>query len=102
MKENTTVSIGSLALIDKVDCEYQFFPRVFGGLIGRAKNLVSSTKLFIVNRLGECFAMNRLRTGYSEELFQLLRFKNVPSDRSLYRDLERIGKKNQFILERYQ
>ena len=102
MKENTTVSIGSLALIDKVDCEHQFFSRIFGSLIGRAKNLVSSTKLFMYNRLGECFATNRLRTGYSDELFSLLQFKNIPSDRSLYRDLERLGKKSQFILERYQ
>ena len=102
MKENTTVSIGSLALIDKVDCEFGFFRRVFSGLSGRAKNLVPSTKLFIYNRLSECFATNRLREGYSAELFELLRFTKIPSDRSLYRDLERVGKKHQFILERYQ
>jgi len=102
MKGNVAASIGSLALIEKVDGEHQFFGRVFGGLGGRAKNLVPSTKLFIYNRLGECFATNRLREGYSPELFELLKFTKVPGERSLYRDLERVGKKHQFIMERYQ
>lgn len=102
MKDNVTVSIGSLALIDKVDVEYRFFARVFGGLGGRAKNLVPSTKLFIYNRLHSCFATNHLRSGYSSELFDLLKFTNIPSDRSLYRDLERLGKNHLFVIEGYQ
>ena len=102
MKQNVTVSIGSLALIDKVDCEFGFFRRVFGGLSGKAKNLVASTKLFMYNRLSECFATNNLLTGYSSELFELLNFKGQPSERTFYRDITRLGKKHQFILERYQ
>ncbi len=102
MKENATISIGSLALIEKVDDNFQFFPRIFGKIGGRAKNLVSSTKLFIYNRLTECFATNRLRNGYSAELFSLLKFEKLPSDRTFYRDLERIGKNYFFILCRYQ
>lgn len=102
MKENVTISIGSLALIDKVDDEHHFFVRVFGGLVGRAKNLVPSIKLFIYNRLGECFATNNLIQGYAPELFERLRFTKMPGERSLYRNLERVGKKHLFILERYQ
>ncbi len=102
MKNDVAVSIGSLALIEKVDDEKQFFSRIFGGIGGRAKNLVASTKLFIYNRLGECFATNRLRSGYSDELFGLLKFAKIPSDRSLYRDLERIGKNHEFIMGKYQ
>lgn len=102
MKENATISIGSLALIEKVDDNFQFFPRIFGKIGGRAKNLVSSTKLFVYNRLTECFATNRLRSGYSAELFSLLKFEKLPSDRTFYRDLARIGKNHLFILCRYQ
>lgn len=102
MKQNVTVSIGSLALIDKINDEYQFFARVFGGLGGKAKNLVPSTKLFVYNRLSECFATNNLLTGYSAELFELLKFKGQPSERTLYRDLSRIGKNHVFLLEKYQ
>lgn len=102
MKNNTTLSIGSLALVDKVDAEHQFFESLFNGLGGRAKNLVSSTKLFIYNRLNQCFATNHLRSGYSPELFDLLKFKKMPSDRTLYRDLERLGKNHLFLLEQYQ
>ena len=102
MKNNVTVSIGSLALIDKVDCEFGFFRRVFGGLGGKAKNFVASTKLFMYNRLSECFATNNLLTGYSSELFELLKFNGQPSERTFYRDITRLGKKHQFILEQYQ
>lgn len=100
--DNVTVSIGSLALIDKINDEYQFFARVFGGLGGKAKNLVASAKLFVYNRLNECFATNNLLTGYSAELFELLKFNGQLSERTLYRDLSRIGKNYVFLLERYQ
>ena len=102
MKQNVTVSIGSLALIDKVDAEFGFFQRVFGNIGGKAKNLVASAKLFMYNRLNECFATNNLLTGYSSELFELLKFKGQLSERTLYRDLSRIGKNHVFLLGRYQ
>src|SRR3989344_4056183 len=92
MKNNVAVSIGNLALIEKVDGEYRFFDRILIGIGGKARNLVPSTKLFIYNRLGECFAINHLLTGYDIELFNLLKFVKIPGERSIYRDLERIGK----------
>ena len=102
MKTNTAVSIGNLALIEKVDGEFRFFDRLFGKLGGRAKNLVSSTKLFFYNRLEECFSTNRLISGYSPELFNLLKFSKLPADRNLYRDLSRLGKNHLFLMENYQ
>ena len=102
MKTNVAVSIGALALIEKVNCEHQLFSRLFKGIGGKAKNLISSTKLFIYNRLGECFATNTLLSGYSTELFEQLGFKKVPGERSLYRDLERLGKNHVFIIDNYQ
>ena len=43
MKKNTAVSIGALALIEKVNDEFQLFPSIFKGLGGRAKNLIQRT-----------------------------------------------------------
>ena len=87
MKKNTAVSIGSLALIEKVDGEYQFFSRIFNDIGGKARNLTPSTKLFIYNRLDECFSINQIMSGYSPDLFELLKFKKILSDRTLYREL---------------
>ena len=101
MKTNTAVSIGSVALIEKVNAEYQFFSRIFNGIGGKAKNLIPSTKLFMYNRLSECFTTNNLLTGYSRELFELLKFNGQPSERTLYRNITRLEKKHQFILEQY-
>ena len=75
MKQNAAVSIGNVALIEKVNDEYQFFSRIFKGIGGKARNLTSSTKLFIYNRLDECFSINQIINGYSQELFELLKFK---------------------------
>ena len=94
MKENTTLSIGNLLLIDKVNDEYGYFDRVLKDIGGKAKDLVPCTKLFIYNRLDECFSVNQIIPGYSPELFEKLRFSNDPRERSLYRNLERIGIKD--------
>jgi len=101
-KNNVTLSIGSVALVDKVDAQYRVFDRLLHGIGGRAKHFMQSVKLFVNNRLGECFSTNRLVGGYDDEFFSLLGFESTPKERSLYRDLERLGKNYQFIMERYQ
>ncbi len=102
MKNNVAVSIGSIALIEKVNDEFCFFKRIFAGVGGKARTIISSTKLFIYNRLDECFSINQMIPGYSPELFELLEFKKALSDRTLYRDLSRIGENHTFIIENYQ
>lgn len=102
MKNNVAVSIGSVALIEKVDGEFGFFKKIFANIGGKAKNLIPSTKLYIYNRLGECFSINRILSGYSSELFNILKFEHDPSERDLYRNLSRIGKNHVFILNNYQ
>ena len=102
MKNNVAASMGSVALIEKVDGEYCFFQRLFGGIGGKAKNLISSCKLFMFNRLDECFSINQMVDGYSPLLFELLKYSKLPHDRTLYRDLVRIGKNYAFLHENYQ
>ncbi len=101
-QNNVTFSIGNIALIDKVNEKFGLFDHVFDNLGGKAKNIKSSAKLFSYNRLGDCVSINQLTCIYPEELFKKLGYKKMPADRSLYRDLERIGTKAPFLQERYQ
>lgn len=99
---NATFSIGSVAIIDKANVSFNFFDFLFNCIGGRAKNTKECAKLFIHNRLTSCVSVNRLCEVYPLELFQHLGFKDKPSDRSLYRNLERIGDNHKFLIERYQ
>ena len=102
MKNNVTFSIGNVAVIDKVNEKFQLFDSVFDNLGTKAKNIKNSAKLFCYNRLGDCTSINQLNGVNPEELFKQLGFKDLPADRSLYRDLERIGQRFPFLQERYQ
>lgn len=102
MQNNTSISIGAIALIDKVDSKYKFFESVIGSLVGRTKHLKESTKLFISNRLSKCVSVNKISKLYPKETFDYLGFEESPKDRTLSRDLERIGRFNPFIIDKYQ
>src|SRR3989338_1193867 len=77
--KNVTFSIGNLLLINKINDEYDYFSSVFNGIGGKAKDLVPCTKLFMYNRLHECFSINQIIPGYSPELFEKLEFSNAPN-----------------------
>lgn len=102
MKQNVAFPIGNVALIDKIDCETNFFNSVFGGLGGRAKSFISAIKLLANNRLGACLSINRIPEFTPEELFKLLGFQKPAAARTLNRTLERIGEKHQLVLQNYQ
>ena len=102
MKRSVTFSIGNVALIDKVNEKYQLFNKLFDNLGTKAKNIKQSAKLLSYNRLGDCVSINQLTSIYPEELFKQLGYKKVPADRSIYRDLDRIGIRVPFIHGRYQ
>lgn len=101
-KNNVTFSVGNVAIIDKVNEKYQLFNKLFDNLGTKAKNIKNSAKLFCYNRLGDCVAINQLNEIYPEELFTQLGFREVPAERSFYRDLDRIGQRVPFIHGRYQ
>jgi len=102
MKQNVTFSIGNVALIDKVNEKFGLFDHLFANLNCRAKNIKSSAKLFAYNRLSDCVSINQLTSIYPEELFKQLGYRKIPADRSIYRDLDRIGQRAPFIHGRYQ
>lgn len=100
--KNVTFSLGSVAIIDKTEDSFKFFNFLFYGLSGRAKSLKEFAKLFVYNRLTNCVSVSRLSEVYPQELFVQLGFTKKPSERSLYRNLERIGDKHELLIERYQ
>jgi transposase len=102
MKENVSFSFGPIALMNKIERKFNFFEIIFRGLGGKAKNLKESAKLFSYNKLAESISINKIRDIYPYELFVEVGFKDEISDRTLYRNLERIGNNYKFLMENYQ
>ncbi len=102
MKSNTSFHVGSLILVNKVDSRYNLFDSVFSPLKGKTKHLIESVKMFINNRLDKCVSVSNLLGIYPEEWFECLGFKEKPKERTMYRDLERIGVGYKFVVESLQ
>ena len=102
MKENVSFSFGSIALMNKIENKFNFFEMIFRGLGGKAKHLKESAKLFSYNKLAESTSINRIRDIYPYELFEEVGFTKEIRERSLYRNLERIGDNYKFLMENYQ
>jgi len=102
MNRNVSFSFGPIELINKIERNYHFFEVVFGGLGGKAKNLLESAKLFSYNKLAESISINKIMDIYPTELLYEIGFNKTISDRTLYRNLERIGNNYKFVMNNYQ
>lgn len=102
MRTNTSFNVGTLILINKVEKEFNLFYSIFGKLKGKTKHFIESVKMFINNRLDKCVSVSQIPEKYAEEWFECIGFKEKPKERTTYRDLERIGLNNQFIVENAQ
>lgn len=102
MRHNISFNAGSHILMSNVDNKYNLFYSVFAPLKGKTKHLVESAKMFIANRLDKCVAVSNLIRIYPLEWFEYLNFKEKPRERTIYRDLERIGIKFKFVVEKVQ
>jgi transposase len=102
MKENTSFSFGPIKLMNNAESKFNFFENIFRGLGGKAKHLKESAKLFTYNKLSESLSINQIREIYPYELFEELGFKDKVSERTLYRNLERIGNNYKFLMTNYQ
>ena len=102
MKNNTSFHVGSLILINKINSKYNLFDSLFAQLKGKTKHLIESVKMFVNNRLDKCMAVSKILDIYPEEWFECLGFKEKPKERTMYRDLERIGINYKFVIEKYQ
>ncbi len=102
MRNNISFNVGTLILTKKIDEEFNFFDSIFGSLKGKTKHLIKSVKTFVNNRLDKCVSLSQITQSYQQEWFECLGFKEIPKERTLYRDLERIGMKYCFVVEKYQ
>jgi hypothetical protein len=101
MPKNVTFSIGNVALIDKIDSKTGFFKTIFEPVMGKARTFIPSLKLPVNNKLGQSVSINRILDFTPVEFREILGFEDNISERTLYRTLERIGERHQFILELY-
>ena len=101
MRENVSFSYGPIALLNNIENKYHLFEILFEGLGGKAKTLKGSAKLFSYNKLAESISINKLQDIYPYELFEEIGLEEI-SDRTLYRNLERIGDNYKFLMENYQ
>lgn len=101
MKSNT-LSLGGVSLIDKVEKDFGLISGVFGGLTKKAKDFEGRIKVLLYNRLTHAVAVHQILNTYPSEAFELLGMKDDPSERSLYRSLELVGKFYPVVMERYQ
>jgi len=88
-------------LADKIDKDYCVFDAMFSGVAGKAKDFKNYAKLLICNRLSEYVSVHRIKSVYPSEMFEYIGFKDDPKERTINRNLGRIGKKAPFILENY-
>ena len=93
MRTNISFDFGNLILIKEIDHRFKFFDSLLDKISGKTKHLKQSAKLFTYNKLSKCVSVNRITDVYQDELFECLGFKSKPAERTLYRDLERIGDK---------
>ncbi len=102
MKRNVTYSIGSVALIDKINEKYSLFDFLFDAGFGRAHEVKETAKLLVANRLDKCVSVHRLLSLHPQEFFETLGFNEVPAERNIYRNVERVGQRFNVLVEQYQ
>lgn len=102
MHKNVTFPLGNVALIDKIDFETGFFKAVIEPVQGKTRTFIPPVKLLMNNKLGQSVSVNRILDFTPDEFQEILGFQNNATERTLYRTLERIGERHQFILELYQ
>jgi len=100
--KNTSIPLGGIILIEKVEKSFDVFSEIFSGVGGKAKDFVGCVKLHVYNKLTYSVSTHQILETYPEDLASYLGLKEMPSERSLYRTLERIGKYFPVLLDRYQ
>jgi hypothetical protein len=97
----TTVSLGGMALLDKVEKDFGLISGVFEGVTKKARDFQGRVKLLLYNRSTHAVSVHKILDTYPGELFDLMGLDD-PSDRSLYRPVEQLGKCYPVLMARYQ
>jgi transposase len=102
MKDNRTYPLGGIVMIEKVEKEFGFFAKVFKGVEGNARDFIPLVEYLVHNKLTYSVSIHQMLEVYPEELTRQLGMKRIPSERTLYRTLERVGRGFPVLHERYQ
>lgn len=102
MKTNSSIPLGGIVLMKKVEKRFGVLKELFSGIGGKSKGFLPCVKLHIYNKLTHSVSTHQIAETYPEEIAEYMGAKEVPAERSLYRALERVGKNFPIILERYQ
>jgi transposase len=102
MKRNTSIPLGGIVLMEKVEKRFGVFSELFSGLGGKARDFLPCVKLHVYNKLTHSVSTHQIIRAYPEEIAEHLGMDDMPSERSLYRALERIGKYFPVVMDRYQ
>ena len=101
MTSNKTFPLGGVAIIEQIEKHYGLFSELFDGFKGRMKNLIPCVKLLICNKLTHSVSIHQIRNTYPDEMIERLGATSAPSERTLYRTLERIGRYFPVLLSSY-
>ena len=102
MNKSKTFSLGGIIMIEKIEKFFGVFFSIFNGLEGNTEEFIARIKFHVYNKLTHSVSVHQMLSTYPSEAMERLGMKKIPSERSLYRTLERIGKYFPIILERYQ
>ncbi len=99
---SVTLPIGSISVIDKIEKDIGLISGIFGNSGGKSKDFVGIAKLFLANRIEDTVSVHQLLPTSSKEKLGLLGIGEEPSERSLYRGIQKIGRLFPILIERYQ
>ena len=90
---NSSIPLGGIALINRVDKRLNVFSEVFSGINGRSKDFVGCVRLHVYNKLTHGVSTHQILETYPRELASYLGMEEMPAERSLYRTFDRIGRR---------
>ncbi len=102
MKSNTTYPLGGIVMIEKTEKTFGVFSSIFNGFEDNPKDFIPQVKLLVCNKLIHSVSVHQILNAYPEELMNQLGMKEIPSERTIYRSLERVGKYFPIFLDNYQ
>ena len=102
MKTNSSIPLGGIVLMKKAEKHFGVFKELFSGIGGKSKDFLPCIKLHVYNKLTHSVSTHQIIETYPEEIAEHIGAKEMPSERNLYRALERVGKYFPIVMDRYQ
>ena len=99
---STSIPLGGILLIDRVEKEFGLFSGVFKGVDAGVKDFSRCVKLHVYNKLTHGVSVHQICETYPLEIAEYFGLEEMPSERSLYRVVENVGENLPVLLSRFQ